>query len=364
MKIGYFTDTYFPQINGVTTTIAEWKKELEKLGEEVYVFYPRGSGYVQFKNEFGVPSLGLPPYKGYRIAIPIGAMNKAKELNLDIVHIHSQFMMGWFGRRVSKRLKVLRIFSYHTPGEMYAKYVSRKKVVMSVLKKLYILWERRLLNSCDVVIVPTAATKKFLEAKRILNTKILSNGVDTSHFKKINANSFKSELNLWGKVIGYCGRIGYEKRIGDLINLAPAFDGTILIAGSGPHVEHYKKMASIYKNIRFLGFIQRKKLPEFYSALDFFIFPSVVETQGKVALEAMACGVPVIGAYALALKDTIQDGETGYWFEPGNTKEMLYKIELGYRNRKFLSKKSLAFARENSVQKTAQKLLKIYSDLA
>lgn len=143
------------------------------------------------------------------------------------------------------------------------------------------------------------------------------------------------------------------------------FGGVILIAGGGPALEYYKNMAKDKgaKNIIFLGYIQRETLRAFYSYLDIFLFPSVVETQGVVALEAMACGVPVVGANALALKETIMNGVTGYLYTPGNAEELKEKIRKCYENREQLSKNCLEQIKEHSVDKTIHDLLEIYTSL-
>jgi len=88
----------------------------------------------------------------------------------------------------------------------------------------------------------------------------------------------------------------------------------------------------------------------FYTCLDVFVFPSQAETQGLVALEAMACGTPVVGADALALKDTIQEGMNGYLYECGNRKDLLDKIKKAYNNRDKLSKSSKEYVQEHSVE--------------
>ncbi|MFO7872202.1 MAG: glycosyltransferase [Candidatus Undinarchaeales archaeon] len=357
MNIGFFTDTYFPQVNGVTYTLHAWKKE---FGDSAKIFYP-SSKYEPKKGEIPFPSIKIPFYQGYRFSFPFG-ISKASE-DLDIVHIHGLFSMGFAGKHVAKKHNLPKVLTYHTPVELYSKYLTENKKLSDFFKGIYRRWEKYLLNSCDLITVPSEPVKEYLNDRGISNVKVLSNGIDTNLFKPRKNNDFRKKHNLKGKVIGYCGRIGFEKKLEDLIGIAPEFDGTILIAGDGPALDHYKKLAEDYSNVKFLGFIKRENLSAFYSALDLFVFPSVVETEGLVALESFACRTPVVGANALALKDTIKSGKTGYLYEPGNKKDLEKKIKKAYKNRKKLSKNAVKFAKTKSLQSTTKKLSKLYADL-
>jgi glycosyltransferase involved in cell wall biosynthesis len=359
MKVGYFTDTYFPQVNGVTFTLASWKKVLKEKANIYYPNDPSGK-YKPGQGEFSFPSIKLPFYSGYRVAFPFGISKLAKEL--DIVHIHGLFTMAAAGAYIAKKFNLPRIITYHTPVEMYTHYMSKSKIIMSPLRKLYAYWEKRILNHSNLILVPSEPVKEYLKKRGIKNIEVLSNGIETNQFRRTRTTAFRKKYNIKeGKVIGYCGRTGYEKKIEDLIHIAPQFKGQILIAGNGPAFDYYKNLSKNLRNVKFLDFIDRKELPAFYSYLDIFAFPSVVETQVIVALESMACGVPVVGADALALKETIEPGKTGYLYKPGHSRELLEKINLAYKTRKKLSGNCIKFAKENSVENTVKKLLEIYN---
>ncbi|OYT41896.1 MAG: glycosyl transferase family 1 [Candidatus Altiarchaeales archaeon ex4484_43] len=360
MKIGIFTDTYFPQVNGVTCTIAEWKKKLEEY-HDIYIYYPESS-YVPKKNEFPFRSFEFRFYKGYRIAFTKGISKKAK--NLDIVHIHGLFTMAMAGLYVSRKYKIPRILTYHTPADDYIDYVTKKPALKKTLMKLYNFWEKKLLNSCDLVTAPSESIRDRLLEKGVKEVMVLSNGINLDFFRYKDPESFKKKYGIGGgKVIGFCGRFGYEKHLEDLIEISDRFDGQILIAGKGPATRYYKKLAKDRKNVKFLGFLSREELLRFYSSLDLFIFPSLAETQGLVALEAMACGVPVVGANALALKDTIKDGRVGFLYQQGDTEDLMKKIERAYEKRDELSKNCLEYVKEHSLDKTIERLLEIYEGL-
>ena len=284
--------------------------------------------------------------------------------NLDIVHIHGLFTMAIAALYVSKKHGLPKILTYHTPADRYLEYIAKNKLLKKTLKELYNLWEKEFLNSCQMVTCPSDVIKEMLLDKGVNNIAILSNGVDLDFFKPIEKGKFRSKHNIRAeKVIGYCGRIDYEKHLEDLIEISDKFDGEIIIAGEGPAKNYYLKAAMGRRNIKFMDFLSREELLGFYSLLDFFIFPSTVETQGLVALEAMACGTPVIGADALALKDTIQNGVNGYLYESGRKDDLVKKIELAYKNKSRLSNNCRKYAEHHSVDKTIEKLVGFYEKL-
>lgn len=360
MNIGIFTDTYFPQVNGVTYTIASWKKKLEKH-HRVSVYYPEGE-YTPAVGEYPFRSYEFRFYKGYNIAFPTDVAEKAR--GLDIVHIHGLFSMAMAGLYVSRKYKLPKILTYHTPADDYIDYMTRNRALKKTLMKLYNFWERKLLNSCDVVTAPTESIKERLEYKGVEDVMVLSNGIDLDLFRPVDPSFFRERHGVGeGRVVGFCGRFGYEKHLEDLIGIADRFDGMILIAGMGPAEKYYKRLAEGKDNVKFLGFLSKEEILGFYSCLDLFVFPSIAETQGLVALESMACGTPVVGANALALTDTIKDDVVGYLYQQGDVGDLLEKIDAGYSNRERLSRNGLEYVKEHSVDRTIERLLEIYAGL-
>ncbi len=360
MKIGIFTDTYFPQVNGVTYTIDEWNKRLSQENE-VRIYYPKSS-YNPKPNECAFRSVEFKFYEGYNIAFPTSLSSKAKDL--DIVHIRGLFSMAMAGVYVSKRHKIPRILTYHTPAEDYIEYMTQSPALKKYLIKIYNFWEKHLLNYCDMVTAPSESIRQKLLDKGVKEVTLLSNGINLDFFKYTDPEEFKKEHGIAdGKVIGFCGRFGYEKHLEDLIGIADDFDGQIVLAGKGPATRHYKKLAKGKDNIKFLGFLSRDEILKFYSSLDVFVFPSLAETQGLVALESMACGVPVVGANALALKDTIKDGRVGFLYQQGDKKDLAEKIEKAYDKRKEFSSNCLEYVQEHSIRRTCEKLEGLYGGL-
>lgn len=363
MKIGFFTDTYFPQINGVTFTVCQWKKELEKLGHEVFVYYPEDKSYKPKKNEVPMPSLPFLFYKGYRIGLP--AFSRI-EKDLDIVHVHAVALMADLGLAVSRKQEIPCVITYHTPPDkyMYEILPINNEIVHEALKVGYYKYEKELLKRCQMVTSPSAEIIQILKDRLdglIKKAIYFSNGIDTEYFKEADPEIFRKAFDIpKGRVIGYTGRHSTGKCLEDLIRYADRFDGTILIGGDGPLTEKYKELAAGKRNVRFVGFFPRDLLCSFYSLLDVFIMPSTVETEGLVVLEANACGAPAVGANAMALKSTIQEGINGYHYEPGDIDDLAAKVEKAYKNRKELSKSSKEFVKTRSAANAAKRLVALY----
>lgn len=356
MKIAMFTDTYFPQINGVTYTISLWKKRLEEKGHQVKIFFPN-SDYEPDENEIPLKSISLPFYDGYKIGFPEKIRSHLKDV--DVIHTHTPFSLGAMGAYYSKKLNVPKITSFHTPPEEYINYLPGSSVLKYPLIPIYHYWEKKFMSNANVVTAPSKVIKERLEKKGIKNAYILKNGVNREFFSPTEKDLDIETDSRY--IIGYSGRHGKEKNLSDLIEVAENLNNIdIIIGGDGPHRKEYEKMARDIDNIHFLGFLEREKLPTFYSTLDVFVFPSLTETQGLVGLEANACGTPIVGANKKALKETIKEGVNGYKYEPGNIEDLEEKIKMVLNNKDSLAKKSLDYSKKHSIDKTIEELTNHY----
>ncbi|MGO3750551.1 glycosyltransferase, partial [Vagococcus salmoninarum] len=132
MKIGFFTDTYFPQVSGVATSIKTLKEELEKRGHDVFIFTT--SDPKADEAELGIirmPSIPFISFKDRRVVVSgmIDAYEKAKKYHLDIIHTHTEFGTGWLGKYIAKRLKIPVVHTYHTMYEDYLHYIAHGKLI-------------------------------------------------------------------------------------------------------------------------------------------------------------------------------------------------------------------------------------------
>lgn len=318
-----FSDTYLPSINGVTYTIRSWRSQWERLGGRMDVVYPKKSGYEPDRGEHPVRSIPFPFYDEFQLGLPLVP---AAVPNADIVHLHGPFTMGLSGLRCARSQDVPIVASYHTPTSQYAEYLSSRPPVAHRIERTAQSYERWFYKHVDLLIAPSEASKRHFVEKIDIETPatVVTNGVDVDRFRPVDASAFLERYGIDDSrpIVGYTGRHGFEKNLDAIVEATKNLDVTVVIAGDGPANATLRERAdSAGLDAHFLGYIDREELPAFYSALDVFAFPSPVETQGLVALEAYACGTPVAGVNEGALADTIVDGETGYHYERGRTDE-------------------------------------------
>jgi 1,2-diacylglycerol 3-alpha-glucosyltransferase len=314
--VAAFTDTYLPTVNGVTYTIQTWRERWQNRDGRMDVVYPGAAGHDPTPGEHPVRSLPFPFYDDYHLGAP--SIPDAVE-GADVVHAHTPFGVGLGGLRLARDIDRPLVASYHTPTSEYAGYLAEGWLLDAVARAGN-AYERWFLGRTDHVIAPSETARATLERRGIGPVSVVPNGVDTDRFAPVDGSAFRARHDLPdGPLVGYTGRHGFEKELGDLVAATDGVDATFVLGGDGPARKTLQQEASERDaDIRFLGFLDREELDEFYSALDVFAFPSPVETQGLVALEAMACGTPVVGVDSGALTETIDDGATGYHYEPGN----------------------------------------------
>jgi glycosyltransferase involved in cell wall biosynthesis len=304
MKIGFFTDSYFPEIDGVTYTIKSWRERLEDRGHEVYVIYPDGD-YEPGEREIPVKSVPNPFYSGYRVPTWI---RTSKLPELDVVHCHSPATLGILGKYYSWRKGVPSVYTHHTPLEDYFVQAVKSETLADLLGKIYLPMENFFLKRFDTV---TASTEKL---DRKVDHVQLPVGLDLEFFRPTNEKMFDET------VIGYSGRLSNEKNIGEILRLAERMEDTkFVIVGEGPQRERLEGKAP--ENVEFRDFLPREKLPEFYTSIDVFVTASTGDTLGLSTLEANACGTPVAAVDHFPFDETIKP-ENGERFTLGDPDEM------------------------------------------
>ena len=362
-RVAAFTDTYLPTVNGVTYTVKTWRERWASRGSQMDVVYPRSDPRAG-TDEHPVSSLPFPFYDGFRVGVPRVPDDVR---HADVVHAHTPFSLGVGGCRLARRLDVPLVASYHTPIGEYASYISFNGAVEKVVRSSAARYERWFLDRADVIVAPSERTAEFVRSNVGVETpvEVVANGVDVDFFRPVDATGFRERYDLPdGPLVGYTGRHGYEKCLDDVIDAADGLDATLVFGGDGPartDLERAAEAADV--DARFLGFLDREELPAFYASLDVFAFPSPVETEGLVAMEANACGTPVVGVDSGALSDTIEDGRTGYRYPEGNVDAFRERIERALTEYDTLHESCLDCREESSVEHSVDRLGEIYREL-
>ena len=361
--VAVFTDTYLPTVNGVSYTVQTWRDRWVQRDGRMHVVYPSADGHEPVQDEHPVWSVEFPFYEGFHLGLPavppdVGAA--------DVVHAHTPFLLGLSALRFARKADLPMLTSYHTPTAEYADYLAAGPLADTV-EHAALAYERWFLNRTDGVVVPSEPAREHLADVGVdVPVYVVQNGVDVERFGPTDATEFRVRHDLpEGPLVGYTGRHGYEKRLVDIVEAAALVDeATFVFGGDGPaRGDLEARAADLDVDIRFLGFLDREELPEFYSALDVFAFPSPVETQGLVALEANACGTPVVGTDSGALSETIDDGETGYHFPTGDAEAFADAIRRALNERDALSEHCLARRDAMSVEHAVDRLETVYEDV-
>lgn len=343
MKIGFFADSYFPRRDGQVYTVRTWKQKLEDRGHEVYVIYP-GSDYSPEEGEIPLRSVKNPWYKHY-IGLPTTTGSLPE---LDIVHCHSPGPVGLLGKYYAWKKDIPDVYTFHTPLEEYMPQVFKLDAITDAVRKAYEHLDTRLLRSFDRVTANTDEIPRDIEFSK------LPVGIDMEFFRETE-NSFLDEMDIERPVAGYSGRLSEEKKIGKLIEFFENNDGTLIIVGEGRDERRLKAKAS--ENVIFRDFLDREKLPEFYSGLDVFVTASESDTLSLTTLEASACGTPILAPEVHPFTETIKGN--GELFTPDDAEDFNSKLE------KILDKdySTRAEVRCYSMTESIDRLLELYREI-
>jgi glycosyltransferase involved in cell wall biosynthesis len=298
MRISLITDTYLPEVNGVTTVLAMMRRGLLARGHAVQVVAP---GYDQpGPDDAGVVrrwSMRFPPYPAMRLSLPIGG-DVARALDdfaPDLVHVATEGPLGTLGRRAAVRRRLPLVTSFHTDFPRYAERYLGRWAVAPVQGYL-----RRFHAPARFTQTPSQTTRDELSALGFRRPVVWGRGVDTTLFHPERRNLLRrATLGVTDDrpVILHVSRLAVEK---DVTTLVAAFQQAhaelgdtvrFVVAGDGPEAGMVRAALPFATHY---GFIARERLAEVYADADLFVFTSPTETCGLVVLEAMASGLPVI----------------------------------------------------------------------
>lgn len=321
MKIGFFTDGYFPQLNGVAISVDACAKALEKRGHEVYIVAPKYPGVKDEKNVIRITSIKYPENPEIRLAtfLPGKSLLLASKVDFDIIHGHSGGPLTLLGWEVAKLKRIPFVVTYHTLWNHYMHYILKGKIIRPKMAEIA---SKIFGNLCDTLVVPTKKVKEELLSYGVDKPiEIISNGIELSHFKSGDKLWLRKQFEIASdsKILLYVGRLGKEKSVDYLLRFFAKLQKelpktTFVIVGDGTEKTKLRELAKklkIDKKVIFAGPINPSVLPNVYSGADVFVFASKTETQGIVILEAMASGLPVVTIYDDAYTDIITDGVTG-----------------------------------------------------
>lgn len=331
MNIGLFTDTYFPQVSGVATSIKTLRDELIAQGHHVYIFTssdPRATDSPE-DGIYRFPSVPFVSFKDRRIAFTgwLKVLRIARKLDLDIVHNQTEFSLGVMGKMVAKELGIPCIHTYHTMYQDYLHYIANGRVLkpkdVARLAHLY-------LKNMAGVIAPSERVLDTLESYHVESPiRVIPTGVNLRVYRLRDTPEQKLSMRQkYGydrdtPVLLSLSRLAFEKNIQELIAsmpdvLAKEPTAQLLIVGDGParqSLERQVREMNLRDHVTFAGQISNDEVPHYYQIADVFVSASDSESQGLTYDESLASDVPIVVRRSEYTDQLIDDPGIGMSFQ-------------------------------------------------
>lgn len=328
MRIALFTETFLPKIDGIVTRLVRTLEQLRALGHEVLIFAPRNppKTFADFR-VVSVPAISFYPwYPELFLGLPRPRLGRELDrFKPDVVHVVNPVILGMWGTAIAKQRNLPLLASFHTDLPNYVEHLK-----LGFLKPLSHTWIRDVHNQAHVNLCtsqPMVNSAKGLGIKRV---RLWPKAVDTERYTPANKSEAMrarlSDGNPDLPLMVYVGRLSHEKRLDWLYAPVTQLQGVRLaFVGSGPAEAFLRERFRDTPTV-FTGYMSGDELAQAYASADVFAFPSDTETLGFVAMEAMASGVPVVGARAGGIPDVISEGENGLMFSPGDLGDLTDKL--------------------------------------
>lgn len=311
MNIGLFTDTYFPQVSGVATSIKTLRDELIAQGHHVYIFTTTDPHAKHDDVKNGIYRFKSIPFVSFterRIALTgwVRVLRIAKKLQLDIVHNHTEFSLGLMGKEVAHSLGIPCIHTYHTMYNDYLHYIANGRILkpkdVATLVRLYMK------NITGVIAPSERVLDTLLDYGVTAPIRVIPTGVDLRAYSHQDS---PAKLLALRKKLGYTAetpvllslsRLAYEKNIHAVIEAMPDIlaqrpQARLLIVGDGPArptLERQVKEMGLQDVVQFTGVIPNEDVHSYYQMADVLVSASDTETQGLTYIEALASDLPIV----------------------------------------------------------------------
>jgi phosphatidylinositol alpha 1,6-mannosyltransferase len=329
MRVAIVTESFLPQVNGVTTSVLRLAEHLRRCGHPALIVAP-GAGPTRWAGAdvVRVPSAPVPGYASHRVAWPWPWLTATlREFGPDLVHAASPTVLGAQGVLAADRLGVASIAVYQTDLAAYASLYRAGVASRAVWR-----WLRWVHGRAGLTLAPSRDAVARLEAHGVPRVRWWPRGVDLDRFYP-GRRDLRLRAELAGGaelLVGYVGRLAAEKQVHLLSGLADRSGAAgrrevrLVVVGDGP------LRAGLERDLpdaRFPGFLDGDRLAEVYASLDVFVHTGPHETFCQAAQEALASGVPVVAPAAGGLLDLVSDGVTGHLYPPGSAAALVAAVD-------------------------------------
>jgi 1,2-diacylglycerol 3-alpha-glucosyltransferase len=403
LRIAVFTDVYLPQINGVVTSVTNMVEGLRELGHEVTIVAPKHPQQVSEVGVIRLRSTVYRPQPEQRWAFPpsLRKMWQFSKLDFDVIHTHGA-LMPILALGVGRLLSVPVVHTYHTRFRDYIHYapfyatlswlmtserwyarstktgrrVTRqlKKGLDLSTKTLFAVADVWFCNRCLELITPAAPMALELDQMGVrTRVTVVPNGIDLRRLTAPQADPFPALGIPEGTArLLTVSRLGKEKSVDALLERFKLIhdqhpNSRLVIVGDGPERKHLERLSlelGLKDSVIFTGYVNASGVGAYYQHADVFVFASTSETQGLVALEAAACGCPVVARAEMGIVSCVLDNETGFLVHPNDKETFAEKTLLLMQDSelrtKFSTRAATWAAKEGSHRTMTNRILEVY----
>jgi len=387
MKIAIFSDNFYPELSGIADSIVILAKELVNLGHIINFYVPKYSlknyrkvGFTGKEIDLGESikifrffSLPYPTATGQsRLVVPTGLRSVfIKKFNPDIIHSQLFFGVGIEALAAARLLKKPIVGTNHTAITEFVRYSPIKTEWFKKISAQYLIWYY---NHCNYVTAPAQSIiDEMIKNGLTRISQVISNPIDTAVFNcdlRKDSRAIKQEFNLSAATVVYAGRLAAEKSIEPIIRAIALVKKEIpeinlALAGHGSSEKSLKDLAKELKiehQVKFLGTLDKPTLAKLYQACEVFVIMSTSEVQNMCMLQAMACGLPMVGVRWRGVTDLVGE-KNGYLVAKDDYQALAEKIIFLYKNnktRQACGQAAFNFVSNYSSQNVAREWEKLY----
>jgi 1,2-diacylglycerol 3-alpha-glucosyltransferase len=382
VKILIASDTYYPDVNGAAYFSYRLATLLAKRGHDVSVICPSQS----FRNHIfmqegvrviGIASLPIPFYPNIRFCPPWIARRAIRKFlsngGADVIHIQNHFLLTKAVFQVAHKLGIPMMGTNHMMMENVAHHLllsaqSEEKVATYLWSRFVHIYEQMVFVTAPTA-TAAAHTQKVGLGKEIIP---ISCGIDLRRFSPgIGASELRQKYEIPDRpILLYVGRLDTEKRVEVILRAMPEITRNtgahLVVAGTGKLRRSLENLAAnfgVEKRITFTGYMPDEDIAGIYRIADVFVTASVAELQSIVTMEAMASGLPVIAANAMALPELVHEGENGFLFPEDDSEALAraaVKILSDKQLRESMGRKSLEIIQAHDINQTVEQFESLY----
>ena len=348
MRVAVVTESFLPNVNGVTNSVLRVLEHLSNSGDQALVIAPASENMPTEYAGHPVKAVPVIPAQNFLpTGMPMGLPQKRIQHLLDgfspdVLHLASPFALGSYANKMAKKLDIPSVSIYQTDLGGFAKQYGFGIAQNSLQKILY-----KIHSQTDRTLAPSTSACLDLHLAGVPEVYLWRRGVNTELFNPSKRSA--SLRNNWKKgdqsklIVGFVGRLAQEKRVSDLKVLQGNPNIQLVIVGDGPH---RRKLEQQLHSAIFLGFKSGEELAQIYASFDLFIHPGPNETFCQAVQEALASGIPSIVPRSGGPADLVAHGRTGYVIDIFNEAQLNQTVNLHHER---TDRKQMRIAARDSV---------------